>query len=102
MIGDKHVLTVEVKNHVALDKIAMAESIARKYNHELIGCDYGDDKWNECIEADHANQMMVQMAVLGMFSSLGLSRSVWANSLVGVASGLLLFVKILLEHYPHR
>ena len=37
-----------------------------------------------------------------MFSSLGLSRSVWANSLVGVASGLLLFVKILLEHYPHR
>jgi hypothetical protein len=42
----------------------MAESIARKYNHELIGCDYGDEKWNECIEADHANQMMVQMAVL--------------------------------------
>ena len=64
MIGDKHVLTVEVKTRVALDKIAMAESIARKYNHELIGCDYGDEKWNECIEADHANQMMVQMAVL--------------------------------------
>jgi len=64
--GDKHVLTVEVKTRVALDKIAMAESIARKYNHELIGCDYGDDKWNECIEADHANQMMVQMAVLGI------------------------------------
>ncbi len=28
-----------------------------------------------------------------MFSSLGLSRSVWANSFVGVASGLLIFVK---------
>jgi hypothetical protein len=51
---------------VSPKKIAEADRIARKYNSKVIICDYGDDVWNECIEGDHSNQILVQMIVIGI------------------------------------
>ena len=64
--GEVQVVVVEVKTRVLIDKIAVTERMAKKYNHKVIVCNYGDDSWNECVKEDHSNQVMVQFLVTGL------------------------------------
>jgi hypothetical protein len=64
--GDLKLAVVEVKTRVSPEKVAEADRIAKKYKEPVIVCDYGDDIWNECIEEDHSNQLLVQMMVTGI------------------------------------
>ncbi len=57
---------VDVKTRVLPEKIAQADRIVKNYNQSVILCNYGDDTWNECIEEDHSNQLLVQMMVTGI------------------------------------
>ena len=63
--GITQVAVVEVKTRVSLEKIAKAERIAMKYNHQVIQYNFGDEVWFECVGKDHSNQIMCQILVTG-------------------------------------
>jgi hypothetical protein len=61
---EAEIATVEVKTRASLDRIAEAERIAQKHNMKTIKCVVGDDVWKECVDADHATQILIQLCTL--------------------------------------
>ncbi len=55
---------VEIKTKVSHERIAKAEAIAARHNTLLTHCFVDDKIWNDCVEPDHRNQLMLQMFVL--------------------------------------
>jgi hypothetical protein len=55
-----------VKTKVSLERIAMAEEIAARYNNNNIICEIGHETWMDCVEQSHHIQCMVQCIVLNI------------------------------------
>jgi hypothetical protein len=58
------VASIEIKTRVASERIKHMEPVAAKYQHMLIVCEIGDDTWNECVEAEHSTQVLLQPWVI--------------------------------------
>jgi hypothetical protein len=54
---------VEIKTKVSHDRIANSRRIQARYNSLWIEAEVGGEIWNDCVEAEHQTQLMVQMAV---------------------------------------